>query len=83
MPKYFQPLAGFEGNAMDIDVHAREILRMRDVVNALYAQHTGQTVERIQHDTERDNFMSPEQAAAYGLIDHVLSSPRRPPDPDK
>jgi len=74
-----QPLAGFQGQATDIDIHAREILRARDTLNGLYARHTGQSVERIQHDTERDNFMSPSQAMEYGLIDEVLVSAKRPP----
>jgi len=74
-----QPLAGFQGQATDIDIHAREILRARDTLNGLYAKHTGQSVEKIQHDTERDNFMSPSQAMEYGLIDEVLVSANRPP----
>jgi len=67
-----QPLAGFSGQATDIDIHAREILRTRDTLNGLYAEHTGQSVERIARDTERDNFMSPGEAKDYGLIDEVL-----------
>ena len=67
-----QPLAGFSGQATDIDIHAREILHTRDTINGLYAQHTGQSIERIARDTERDNFMSPAQAKDYGLIDDVL-----------
>jgi ATP-dependent Clp protease, protease subunit len=67
-----QPLAGFQGQTTDIEIHAREILRARDTVNAIYAEHTGQPIERIARDTERDNFMSPEQAKEYGLIDDVL-----------
>jgi ATP-dependent Clp protease protease subunit len=70
-----QPLAGLQGKATDIEIHAREILKARDTINAIYARHTGQSVERIKNDTERDNFMSPAEAKAYGLIDHVLSSP--------
>jgi ATP-dependent Clp protease protease subunit len=73
-----QPLAGFQGQATDIDIHAREILNARDTLNGLYAKHTGQSVEKIQHDTERDNFMSPAQAVEYGLIDEVLVSAKRP-----
>jgi ATP-dependent Clp protease protease subunit len=69
-----QPLAGFSGQATDIDIHAREILHTRDTINGLYARHTGQTVERIARDTERDNFMSAGQAKEYGLIDEVLVS---------
>jgi ATP-dependent Clp protease protease subunit len=68
-----QPLAGFEGPATDIEIHAREILRARDTLNALYAKHTGQTAETIQRDLERDNFMSAEEAVAYGLVDLVMT----------
>jgi ATP-dependent Clp protease protease subunit len=68
-----QPLAGMRGQASDIEIHAREILHTRDTINALYARHTGQPVERIKRDTERDNFMSPEEAKDYGLIDQLLS----------
>jgi ATP-dependent Clp protease protease subunit len=73
-----QPLAGFEGQATDIEIHTREILRARDVINGIYAQHTGQSVERIKRDTERDNFMSADEARTYGLIDHVLVKDRIP-----
>jgi ATP-dependent Clp protease, protease subunit len=69
-----QPLAGFQGPATDIEIHAREILHARDTINELYARHTGQPVERIKHDTERDNFMSAADARDYGLIDEVLTS---------
>jgi ATP-dependent Clp protease, protease subunit len=67
-----QPLGGMQGQATDIEIHAREVLSVRDTLNRLYAQHTGQSVERIKRDTERDNFMSAEQAREYGLIDQVL-----------
>jgi len=67
-----QPLAGMQGQATDIEIHAREILKARDTLNALYAHHTGQPVDRIKHDTERDNFMSADEAKNYGLIDGVL-----------
>lgn len=67
-----QPLAGFRGQTTDIEIHAREILRARDTINELYAKHTGQPVETIRRDTERDNFMSPAEAKAYGLIDEIL-----------
>ena len=67
-----QPRAGYQGQATDIEIHAREILRARETVNELYARHTGQPVERIKRDTERDNFMSPQEAKAYGLIDEIL-----------
>jgi len=69
-----QPLGGFQGQASDIDIHAREILATRDRLNRILAKHTGQPLERIQVDTDRDNFMSGEDAAQYGLIDKVLAS---------
>ena len=71
-----QPLAGFQGQATDIDIHAREILRMRETLNGLLAKHTGQPIEKIAQDTERDNFMTAEMAQAYGLVDKVLASRR-------
>ena len=71
-----QPLAGLQGKATDIEIQAREILRARDTINALYAKHTGQPVDKIKADTERDNFMSAAEARDYGLIDEVLT--RRP-----
>jgi len=67
-----QPLGGFQGQATDIDIHAREILSMRDRLNAILAKHTGQTMKKIAQDTERDNFMSAEESAKYGMIDTVL-----------
>jgi ATP-dependent Clp protease protease subunit len=72
-----QPLAGMQGQATDIEIHAREILKARDIINALYAHHTGQPVERIKRDTERDNFMSAPEARDYGLIDAVLDDGKR------
>jgi ATP-dependent Clp protease, protease subunit len=75
-----QPLGGLQGTATDIEIHAREVLKARDTINALYAQHTGQPVDRIKHDTERDNFMSAAEAKSYGLIDEVLTSGDRRPD---
>ena len=71
-----QPSGGAHGQASDIDIHAREILIIRERLNMLLAEHTGQSVETIARDTERDNFMNPEKAREYGLIDEVLS--RRP-----
>jgi len=68
-----QPMGGFQGQATDIDIHAREILRLRSDLNAILARHTGRTVKKIQNDTERDNFMSAEEARKYGIIDQVLS----------
>jgi ATP-dependent protease ClpP protease subunit len=67
-----QPLAGIQGQATDIEIHAREILRARDIINRIYARHTGQPVDRVERDTERDNFMSATEARAYGLVDAVL-----------
>jgi ATP-dependent Clp protease protease subunit len=69
-----QPLAGFQGQASDIDIHAREVLSTRERLNKILSRHTGQTIEKIQHDTDRDNFMGGEAAVAYGLIDKVLDS---------
>ena len=67
-----QPLGGFQGQASDIDIHAREILKIRDQLNRILADHSGQSMEKIAEDTERDNFMGPEDALEYGLIDEVL-----------
>ncbi len=69
-----QPLGGFQGQASDIDIHAREILKVRAQLNEILAEHTGQTVDQIAKDTERDNFMDPQQAMDYGLIDKVFES---------
>lgn len=69
-----QPLGGFQGQASDIDIHAREILYARERLNQILAKHTGQPLETIQNDTERDNFMSSERAKEYGIIDNVLST---------
>ena len=67
-----QPLAGFQGQASDIDIHAREVLETRDRLNRILSKHTGQTVEKIGRDTERDNFMGGDAAVSYGLIDRVM-----------
>ncbi|MEJ2565260.1 MAG: ATP-dependent Clp endopeptidase proteolytic subunit ClpP [Gammaproteobacteria bacterium] len=69
-----QPLGGFQGQASDIDIHAREILLIRERLNTILAKHTGQALERIQTDTDRDNFMGANDAQEYGIIDQVLSS---------
>ncbi len=68
-----QPMGGFQGQATDIDIHAREILRMRQDLNKILAQHTGKKISRIQRDTERDFFMSANEAKTYGLVDKVLT----------
>jgi ATP-dependent Clp protease protease subunit len=67
-----QPLGGFQGQAADMEIHAREMLETRDRLNKILAHHTGQTVERVKQDTDRDNFMGGSDAVAYGLIDQVL-----------
>ncbi len=76
-----QPLAGFRGQATDIEIHAREILRARDELNRLYAQHTGQSIERIARDTDRDNFMGVDEAQAYGLVDSTMASLKKRSEP--
>ena len=67
-----QPLGGFQGQATDIEIHAREILKIKAKLNELLAFHTGNDVERVERDTERDNFMDAEEAVKYGLVDKVL-----------
>jgi len=69
-----QPLGGFQGQASDIEIHAKEILFLRERLNGILAKHTGQTIKAIEKDTDRDNFMSAEQSVKYGLIDKVLVS---------
>jgi ATP-dependent Clp protease protease subunit len=69
-----QPLAGFQGQASDIDIHAREVLETRDRLNSILARHTGQPIDKIKLDTDRDNFMGGESAVKYGIIDHVLET---------
>ena len=71
-----QPLGGFQGQATDIEIHTKEILSLRDKLNNILASHTGQSIEQIARDTDRDNFKSAEEAKAYGLVDQVLE--RRP-----
>lgn len=68
-----QPLGGFSGQASDIDIHAQEILKVREKLNNILKKHTGQTIKNIQKDTDRDNFMSSAESATYGLIDKVLT----------
>jgi ATP-dependent Clp protease, protease subunit len=67
-----QPLAGMQGTAVDLEIHAKEVLRTKKRMNELMFKHTGQTLDKIEADTDRDNFMSPEEAQSYGLIDTVL-----------
>jgi ATP-dependent Clp protease protease subunit len=68
-----QPMGGYQGQASEIDIHAQEILRMRDDLNKILAKHTGHTVKKLKKDTDRDNFMSPAEAKKYGIIDTVLT----------
>src|ERR1035437_4343345 len=69
-----QPMGGFQGQASDIEIHAKEILYLRGRLTEMLAQHTGQSVETIARDTDRDNFMSADEAVKYGLVDNVLSN---------
>ena len=73
-----QPLGGFQGQATEIDIHAKEILKIRERLNDIMAKHTGQPIEKISHDTERDYFMSAEEAKKYGLIDEVITRQTKP-----
>ena len=69
-----QPMGGFQGQASDIEIHAKEILYLRRQLNEIMAKHTGQSVERISRDTDRDNFLSADEAVKYGIVDRVLTS---------
>jgi len=69
-----QPMGGFQGQASDIEIQAKEILRMKDTLNQLLVKHTGKKLEQIQNDTDRDFFMSGEEAKTYGIIDHVITT---------
>ena len=75
-----QPMGGFQGQATEIDIHAREILKIREKLNQIMAQHTGQPLEKISQDTERDYFMSAEEAKTYGLIDEVIVRSQEKPE---
>jgi ATP-dependent Clp protease, protease subunit len=68
-----QPLGGFQGQASDIEIHTKEILKTRHILNGILSKHTGQTLERVEQDTDRDNFMSAQEAADYRLVDSVIS----------
>ncbi len=78
-----QPLGGYQGQATDIDIHAKEILKTRDTLNSLWAKHCKQSIERIKNDTERDYFMSPIESKEYGIIDEVITHKRVTDDKDK
>jgi ATP-dependent Clp protease protease subunit len=69
-----QPLGGFQGQASDFEIHAREILSIKEKMNRLMAQHTGQDYKKVARDTDRDNFLSATEATEYGLVDQVLTS---------
>jgi ATP-dependent Clp protease protease subunit len=76
-----QPLGGFQGQATDVEIHAKEILKTRETLNDIIARHTGQKSKNVEKDTERDYFMSAEEAVAYGLVDHVVArKPMAEPD---
>jgi ATP-dependent Clp protease protease subunit len=72
-----QPMGGFQGQATDIEIHAREILKLKETLNGILAHHTGQPLEKIQTDTDRDFFMSGEEAKAYGLVDEVIRTVKK------
>jgi ATP-dependent Clp protease, protease subunit len=78
-----QPLGGAQGQASDIEIHARHILLTRDRLNRILVKHTGQPIDTIQNDTDRDRFMSPEEAKAYGLVDNVVSHRGKSAKPEK
>jgi ATP-dependent Clp protease protease subunit len=69
-----QPMGGFQGQASDVEIHAREMLRMKQDLNRILSIHTGKPVEALQTDTDRDFFMSGEEARAYGIVDHVIAT---------
>ena len=75
-----QPLGGYQGQATDIDIHAKEILRMRDALNSMWSKHTGQDMARIKNDTERDYFMGPGEAKEYGIVDEVIVQKKSGPE---
>jgi len=78
-----QPMGGFQGQATDIEIHAREILRMKGELNKILAHHTGQPLERIESDTDRDYFMGGEEAAKYGIVDRVITQRELIPGPKR
>jgi ATP-dependent Clp protease protease subunit len=69
-----QPLGGFQGQASDFEIHAKNIIQTKEKLNSIYAHHTGQPVEKIAQDTDRDNFMTAQDALEYGLIDQIMTS---------
>ena len=77
-----QPLGGFQGQASDIDIHAKEILLIREKLNLILSSHTGQSLEKVRHDTDRDNFLGAEDAREYGLIDEIIDQRNEATSPD-
>jgi len=77
-----QPLGGFQGQASDIDIHAKEILLIREKLNQILSSHTGQSLEKVRHDTDRDNFLGAEDAREYGLIDEIIDQRNEATSPD-
>jgi ATP-dependent Clp protease protease subunit len=78
-----QPLGGVQGQATDIDIQAREIMKIKEAIHQIFTEHTGQSIEKIMTDTERDFFMSGEEALKYGLIDRVIKSREIPEELEK
>ena len=72
-----QPIGGFHGQATDVEIHAKEILKMKENLNTILAKHTGQPFEKIHTDTERDYFMSAQEAKEYGIVDEVIESMKK------
>lgn len=72
-----QPMGGFQGQAADVEIHAKEILRIKDILNNIFAYHTSQPIDKIQTDTDRDFFMSGQEAKEYGIVDEVISSKKK------
>lgn len=72
-----QPMGGFHGQASDVEIHAKEILKMKDILNKIFSKHTGQTSEKIHLDTERDYFMSAKEAKKYGIVDEVIENVKK------
>jgi ATP-dependent Clp protease protease subunit len=73
-----QPMGGFQGQATDIEIHAKEILKLKETLNGILAKHTGQSLEKIRLDTERDYFMSGQEAKDYGIVDEVIETMKKP-----
>ncbi len=78
-----QVISGAQGQATDIEIAAREILRLQDILRTILSKHTGQTMEKIAHDTDRDFYLNPQQAVDYGIIDEILSKPEAPKEKEK